>query len=131
MNLSRNFLLLLLFFSGEYPETLIDQTFDYPLNKLRRALQSLLSVNIYSILILSIRPVYQYRSLYDPPKPFNIQKIETLTDVTFYIPGSDKVSVERLLNTNLAQFESRFQIKAVAIGPNLYKNYVCPIGKKK
>jgi hypothetical protein len=50
--------------------------------------------------------------------------------VIFYVFASNKFEIERILNTNLAQFESRFQIKAIAIEPNLYNNYVCPIGKK-
>ncbi|CAF3673561.1 unnamed protein product [Rotaria sordida] len=113
---------------GEYPETLIDPILGYPLNKLQNALSSLLSVTINSIKILAIRSVYQYRSLYYPPKPFELDKNETLTDVIFYVPIFNKFEIEQILNTNLNLFESRFQIKAIASGPNPCNNYVCPMG---
>jgi hypothetical protein len=60
-----------------------------------------------------------------------MQKNETLTDVVFYVFNRNKVEVQRELNRNLNQFASNFQIKAIAIEPNLYNNYVCPIGKKE
>ena len=47
----------------------------------------------------------------------------------FYVPSLDKFEVENKLNENLAQFESRFQIKANASGPNPCNNYVCPTSK--
>ncbi|CAF5121313.1 unnamed protein product, partial [Rotaria sp. Silwood1] len=51
----------------EYPETLIDPSLGNRLNTLRNALGSFLLVTTDSIIILAIRPVYQYRSLYYPP----------------------------------------------------------------
>ncbi|CAF0991670.1 unnamed protein product [Rotaria sp. Silwood1] len=113
---------------GEYPETLIDPTLGYPLNKLQNALVSLLSVTINSIKILAIRPVFQYRSSYYPPKTFELDKNETLIDVIFYVPNFNKFEVEYILNANLNLFESRFKIKAIASGPNPCNNYVCPTG---
>lgn len=113
---------------GEYPETIIDPAFNL-LNKLRYALASLLSVNSYSIIILSIRPVFQYRSPYDLLQTFDIQKNQALTDVVFYIPGSNKISIERILNENLSKFMTNFQLKVIAVGSKLYNKYICPIGK--
>ncbi|CAF3111050.1 unnamed protein product [Rotaria sp. Silwood2] len=133
---------------GEYPETLIDPTLGYPLNKLQNELASLLSVTIDSIKILAIRSVFQYQisftidpikllaersvceyqSRFYPRKPFELDKNETLTDVIFYVPTFNKFEVERILNTNLHLFESHVKIKAIASGPNPCNNYVCPIG---
>ncbi len=121
----------LLLFSGEYPETLIDPQFGRPpLDNLRDALASLLSVTRSTIKILARRPVFKYRNPYYSPKPFDIDKNETLTDVIFYIPGSDKFGVECTLNKNLAQFQSRFSINVIAIGPNPCNDYRCPTGNK-
>ncbi|CAM4780128.1 unnamed protein product [Rotaria magnacalcarata] len=113
---------------GEYPETLIDPTLGYPLDRLLNALASFLSVNIHSIKILAIRRVFQYHNPYDLPKPFELDKNEILTDVIFYVPAFNQFEVEHILNTNLDLFQSRFKIKAVASGPNPCNNYLCPKG---
>jgi hypothetical protein len=115
---------------GEYPKTLIDPELGYPLNKLLTALASILSVPIGSIKILSIRSVFQYRSPYYPPESFEVDKSKTLTDVIFYVPPLDTYDIENKLYQNLDQFESQFNIKANASGPNPCNNYVCPISKK-
>ncbi|CAF3025420.1 unnamed protein product, partial [Rotaria sp. Silwood2] len=70
---------------GEYPETLIDPSIGNRLSILRNALASFLLFTTDSIIILAIRPVYQYRSLYDPSLPFNQAKQRALTDVIFYV----------------------------------------------
>ncbi|CAF3379935.1 unnamed protein product [Rotaria socialis] len=113
---------------GEYPETLIDPTLGYPLDRLLNALASFLFVNIHSIKILAIRRVFQYRNPYDLPKPFELDKNETLTDIIFYVPAFNQFEVEHILNANLDLFQSRFKIKAVASGPNPCNNYLCPRG---
>lgn len=118
------------FTTGEYPETLIDPTLNTPLNKLHNALASFLFVNVNSIKILTIRSVYKYRSSYELPKPFKSDKNETLTDIIFYVPSYSKYEVEYIINAKLHLFQSRFQITAVASGPNPCQNYNCPTGKK-
>jgi hypothetical protein len=50
--------------------------------------------------------------------------------VIFYVPPLDTYDIENKLNQNLGQFESQFQIKANASGPNPCNNYFCPISKK-
>ncbi|CAF0872431.1 unnamed protein product [Adineta steineri] len=111
---------------GEYPTTLIDPTLGYRLDKLRQALSSILSVDLSSIIILSLRAVYQYRNPFYPPKPLDIEKAESLTDVTFYVSDSYKYQVEDKLNTNLGKLQSDFQFNATASGPNPCNNYFCP-----
>lgn len=115
-------------FAGEYPETLIDPSLGNRLNTLRNALASILSVGADSIQILSIRPVYQFRSPYFPPLPFDQAKQQALTDVVFYVPSSNRYDIENTINNNLGQFSSRFGINAQASGPNPCSNYVCPSG---
>lgn len=113
---------------GEYPETLINPSLGNRLNTLRNALASILSVGVDSIQILSIRPVFQYRSPYFPPLPFDQAKQQALTDVVFYVPSSNRYDIENTINSNLGQFSSRFGITANASGPNPCSNYVCPLG---
>ena len=115
-------------FSGETPETLIDPSLGNRLSTLRNALASILSVTIDSIVILAIRPVFQYRSPYFPPLPFDVAKQQALTDVIFYVPSRSRNNIETTLNTNLAQFSSNYGITANASGPNPCTNYVCPTG---
>jgi hypothetical protein len=112
---------------GEYPETLIDPSLGNRLNILRNALASFLFVTVDSIIILAIRPVYQYRNPYYPPLPYNQAKQQALTDVIFYVASLNKNDIENILNTNLAQFSSHFGIIANACGPNPCNNYICPI----
>lgn len=114
--------------SGEYPETLIDPSLGNRLNTLRNALASFLLVTADSIQILSIRPVYQYRSPYYPPLPFDQAKQQALTDVVFYVSSLNRNDIENTINSNLAQFSSRFGITATASGPNPCSSYVCPMG---
>jgi hypothetical protein len=116
---------------GEYPQTLIDPSLGNRLNTLRNALASFLLVTADSIIILAIRPVYQYRNPYFPPLPFDQAKEQALTDVVFYVPSLTKNSIENTLNNNLAQFSSSFGIIANASGPNPCTNYVCLTGKIK
>ncbi|CAF1538150.1 unnamed protein product, partial [Rotaria sordida] len=111
---------------GEYPETLIDLSLGNRLNILRNALASFLLVTTDSIIILAIRPVYQYRSLYYPPLPFNQAKKQALTDVIFYVPSLKRNDIENTLNMNLPLFLSRYDIIANASGPNPCTNYICP-----
>ncbi|CAF2958903.1 unnamed protein product [Rotaria sp. Silwood2] len=113
---------------GEYPETLIDPSLGNRLNTLRNALASFLLVTADSIVILAIRSVYQYRSPYYPPLPFNEAKQQALTDVFFYVPSLKKNDIENTLNTNLPLFSSRYGIIANASGPNPCTNYVCSTG---
>ena len=54
--------------------------------------------------------------------------MEALTDVVFAVLSREKVELESRLNANLNQFQSRFQIQAVAISPDPCQNYACPIG---
>ncbi|CAF1556958.1 unnamed protein product, partial [Rotaria sp. Silwood1] len=75
----------------EYSETLIDPSIGNRLSTLRNALASFLLVTTDSIIILAIRPVYQYRSLYCPPLPFNQAKKRALTDVIFYVASLKKM----------------------------------------
>ena len=113
---------------GEYPETLIDPSLGNRLSTLRNALASFLGVTADSIQILAIRPVYQYRSPYFPPLPFDQAKQGALTDVIFYVPSLNRYDIENTINNNLGQFSSRFGIIANASGPNPCSNYVCPLG---
>lgn len=113
---------------GEYPETLIDPTFGNRLSTLRNALASSLAVSADSIQILAIRPVFQYRSPYFPPLPYDQAKQRALTDVVFYVPSLNRYDIENTINNNLGQFSSRFGIIANASGPNPCSNYVCPLG---
>jgi len=113
---------------GEYPDTLIDPSLGNRLNILINALASFLLVTTDSITILSIRSVYQYRSPYYTPLPFDQAKQQALTDVIFYVSSLNKNDIENTLNTNLAQFSSRFGIIANASGPNPCNNYVCLTG---
>ena len=113
---------------GEYPETLIDPSLGNRLNTLKTALASILLVTADSIVILAIRPVFQYRSPYFPPLPFDQAKQQALTDVMFYVPALNRYDAENTMNANLAQFSSRFGIIANASGPNPCSNYVCPQG---
>ncbi|CAF1461191.1 unnamed protein product, partial [Rotaria sordida] len=111
---------------GEYPETLIDPSLGNRLNTLRNALASFLLVTADSITILAIRPVYQYRSLYYPPLPFNEAKKQALTDVIFYVSSLKRNDIENTLNMNLPLFLPRYDIIANASGPNPCTNYICP-----
>ncbi|CAF1053785.1 unnamed protein product [Adineta ricciae] len=113
---------------GEYPETLIDPTLGNRLNVLRNALASILFVTADSITILAIRPVFQYRSPYYPPLPFDQAKQQALTDVVFYIPSLAKSDIENSVNTNIARFASLYGIIVSASGPNPCSNYVCSSG---
>lgn len=113
---------------GETPETLIDPSLGNRLATLRSALASILLVTADSIVVLAIRPVFQYRSPYFPPLPFNDAKQQALTDVMFYVPSLNRFDAENTMNNNLGQFASRFGIAATASGPNPCTNYVCPQG---
>ncbi|CAF1399455.1 unnamed protein product [Rotaria sp. Silwood1] len=113
---------------GKYPETLVDPSLGNRLNTLRNALASFLLVTVESIVILAIRPVYQYRSPYYPPLSWNEAKQQALTDVIFYVPSLQKNDIENTLNTNLPLFSSRYGIIANASGPNPCTNYVCSTG---
>ena len=114
---------------GEYPETLIDPTLGNRLNTLRSALASFLLVTVDSIVVLAIRPVFQYRSSYYPPLPLNVAKQQALTDVIFYVPSLNKNDIENTLHANLGSFSSSYGIIAHASGPNPCTNYVCPTGR--
>ncbi|CAF4308894.1 unnamed protein product, partial [Rotaria sordida] len=98
----------------EYPETLIDPSLGNRLNILHNALASFLLVTTDSIMILAIRPIYQYRSLYYPPLPFNETKKQALTDVIFYVPSLKRNDIENTLNMNLPLFLSRYNVIANA-----------------
>ncbi len=112
------------FFSGEYPETILG----HPLDKLHRTLASVLNINNYSIIILSIRSVFQYRNPYDPPIPLERRKMEALTDVIFHVISGNKFEIERKLKEKLNQIQSDSQMQVVAVGPDPCGNYNCPIG---
>ena len=112
---------------GEYPETLIDPSLGNRLNTLINALASILSASTSSITILTIRSVYQYRSPYYPPLPYDLAKQQALTDVVFYVSTLEKESIESTLASNLALFSSQFGIIANASGPNPCLNYNCPV----
>ncbi|CAF0857241.1 unnamed protein product [Adineta ricciae] len=113
---------------GEYPETLIDPALGNRLNVLRNALASILLVTADSITILAIRPVFQYRSPYYPPLPFDQAKQQALTDIVFYIPSLAKSDIENSINTNIARFASLYGIIVNASGPNPCSNYACLSG---
>ncbi|CAF3869414.1 unnamed protein product [Adineta steineri] len=113
---------------GEYPETLIDPSLGNRLGTLRNALASILLVTVDSVKILAIRSVYQYRSPYYPPLPFDQAKAQALTDVMFYVSSLNRYDIENTLNNNLAKFSSSYGITANASGPNPCTNYVCPLG---
>ncbi len=118
-------------FLGEYPSTLIDPSLGNRLGTLRTALASFLLVTVDSIIVLAIRPVYQYRSPYYTPLPIAQAKQQALTDVVFYVPSLNRYDIENTLNNNLALFSSRYGITANASGPNPCTNYVCLAGKLK
>jgi hypothetical protein len=118
-------------FLGEYPRTLLDPSLGNRLGTLRSALASILLVTVDSIVVLAIRPVYQYRSPYYPPLPFAQAKQQALTDVVFYVASLQKSSIETTINNNLGQFAALYGITANASGPNPCNNYVCPTGKNE
>src|SRR5205085_170282 len=97
------------------------------LNTLRTALGSFLRVNTDSIIILAIRSVYQYRSPYFPPLPYDQAKQQALTDVIFFVQSKTKNDIEDILDKNLGQFSSQYGIIANSSGPNPCQNYICPI----
>ncbi|CAF4431951.1 unnamed protein product, partial [Adineta steineri] len=86
----------------EYPETLIDPSLGNRLGTLRNALASILLVTVDSVKILAIRSVYQYRSPYYPPLPFDQAKAQALTDVMFSVSSLNRYDIENTLNNTLA-----------------------------
>lgn len=115
-------------FSGEYPETLIDSRLDYPINKLRSALATVLGVHIDLVRILCIRPVFQYQIPYQPPSTLQSIKSRALTNVIFDVSTLNRLSVSETLKPNLNQLKQLSSIEVVAIEPDPCTNYACPFG---
>ena len=113
---------------GEYPETLIDQNLGYPINKLRSALATVLSVHIDLIHILCIRSVHQYQILYQPSITLELAKTVALTDVIFDVSTLSRLIISDTLQARLNQLKDLSSINVIAVEPDPCTNYACPLG---